>query len=127
MPAKADEHPLRRLVSRNPFLTTALPEVILIASPAATSPRDFRPANVVSPQLEGEAHVLLLDDTWVGGGHAQSCAAALKMAGAGAVSILNIARWLDPRTDVTAKFLPDGFDSRTYNPRQCPWTGGQCP
>jgi hypothetical protein len=42
------------------------------------------------------ADVLLVDDTWVSGGSAQSAAAALKLAGAHAVAIVVLGRHVDP-------------------------------
>jgi hypothetical protein len=43
-----------------------------------------------------QADVLLVDDTWVSGGSAQSAAAALKLAGATRVAIVVLGRHLDP-------------------------------
>lgn len=45
-------------------------------------------------QLHGEA-VLLIDDQWTSGGHAQSAACALKLAGAGQVAVVPLGRRLD--------------------------------
>ncbi len=45
--------------------------------------------------LAGE-DVLLVDDTWAGGGHAQSAATALKAAGAGSVGLVVIGRHVQP-------------------------------
>ncbi|WP_157641159.1 hypothetical protein [Longispora albida] len=39
--------------------------------------------------------VILIEDTWVQGGHAQSAAHALKNAGADTVVIIAIGRWVD--------------------------------
>ena len=38
--------------------------------------------------------MLLIDDTWTSGGHAQSAALALRQAGATRISALIVARWL---------------------------------
>ena len=79
-----------------------------------------------SPHLGREAHVLVLDDTWAGGGHAQSAAGALKMAGASNVSVMVLARWvrLDYGDNLAwaRRTLTRDFDADT-----CPFTGGDCP
>ena len=49
---------------------------------------------VVRERLRG-ARVLLLDDTWTTGAHAQSAAAALKLAGAARVAVVVLGRHLD--------------------------------
>jgi hypothetical protein len=46
--------------------------------------------------LTAGADVLLVDDTWVSGGSAQSAAAALKLAGARAVALVVLGRHVDP-------------------------------
>lgn len=51
------------------------------------------------------ADVLLVDDTWVSGGSAQSAAAALKLAGARRVAVLVLGRHLDPGDPRSAGLL----------------------
>lgn len=51
------------------------------------------------------ADVLLVDDTWVSGGSAQSVAAALKAAGARRVAIVVLGRHLDPADPRSAGLL----------------------
>lgn len=69
--------------------------------------------------------MLVVDDTWVSGGKAQSAALALKAAGATAVTVLCVARWL--RYDwPDHKRLIESLQE-TYNARMCPVTGGTCP
>jgi hypothetical protein len=51
---------------------------------------------VVSMRLSGEP-ILLVDDQWTSGGHAQSAAAALKLAGSGAVAVVSLGRHFDRR------------------------------
>ncbi|MGH2850839.1 MAG: hypothetical protein ACRDLP_09505 [Solirubrobacteraceae bacterium] len=46
-------------------------------------------------RIDGKA-VLLIDDTWVGGGHARSAAATLRAAGASTVAALVIGRHMNP-------------------------------
>jgi len=49
--------------------------------------------------------VLLVDDTWVSGGSAQSAAAALKTAGARRVALIVLGRHVDPADPRSAEFL----------------------
>lgn len=70
-------------------------------------------------------HVLVVDDTWVSGRNSQSAAIALKDAGASAVTIVCVARWLDRAYGGHAELI----DSQTglYDALRCPVTGGACP
>jgi orotate phosphoribosyltransferase len=49
--------------------------------------------------------VLVVDDTWVSGGSAQSVAAALKLAGAGPVAVVVLGRDVNPADPRSAGFL----------------------
>jgi hypothetical protein len=51
------------------------------------------------------ADVLVVDDTWVSGGSAQSAAVALKLAGAGRVAIIVLGRHVNPDDPHSAQFL----------------------
>lgn len=53
----------------------------------------------------GGADVLVVDDTWVSGGSAQSAAAALKLAGAHRVAIVVLGRHINPADPLSARFL----------------------
>lgn len=68
--------------------------------------------------------MLLLDDTWTSGGHAQSAAAALKSASVQRVTILTVARWLDPTWADTPKVISSL--KADFDPDICPFTGGYC-
>ncbi|WP_431837853.1 hypothetical protein [Cellulomonas sp. Y8] len=70
-------------------------------------------------------HVIVADDSWVSGRHAQS-AAALKFAGVRDVSILTVARVLSPGGPPNVDFIRHRLD-RPFDPRVCQWTGGACP
>ena len=74
-------------------------------------------------------HVVLLEDTWVQGGHAQSAAAALLSAGAVEVSLLLIARRIRPDalSVPTESLLQQVLHAREYSLETCPLTGGGCP
>jgi predicted amidophosphoribosyltransferase len=50
----------------------------------------------VTRRMRGEP-VMLIDDQWTSGGHAQSAAAALKLAGSGPVAVVSLGRHFDRR------------------------------
>jgi len=72
-----------------------------------------------------DRHVLVLDDVWTTGSNAQSAALTLRRAGAAAVSVLVVGRWLSSRNTLSARFIDElqhGYDSAV-----CPVTGCRCP
>ncbi len=68
--------------------------------------------------------MLLIDDTWTTGGHAQSAVLALRRAGAAWVSVLVVGRWLKEDYGDNREFIANLGD---YDPCLCPWTGAACP
>jgi hypothetical protein len=68
------------------------------------------------------ADVLLVDDTWVSGGSAQSAAAALKLAGAARVAVVMLGRHLDPADPRSAMLL-----RALRSAPQAPLCPGTCP
>jgi hypothetical protein len=123
LPARPGEHPLHKIVS------TLAPgrEACLSAAANVRFPRDVSPDHFsAEAPLPRDSHVLLLDDTWTGGGHAQSAVLGLRAAGATSVSLLVVARWIKKEFGNNAEFLREIAD-RDYNPEICPWTGGSCP
>jgi hypothetical protein len=82
---------------------------------------------VVAPdtRLDGR-HVLLLDDTWTTGSNAHSAALTVRGAGAAAVSVMVVGRWLSPSYPSTARFIREHLNN-DYDTGICPVTGGQCP
>jgi len=124
LPAKPGEHPLHRILNNNPPPGR---EVRLVAAASAQHPRDVNPEHFsTNARLTHGSHVLLIDDTWTGGGHAQSAVLALRRAGATHVSLLVVARWIKEDFGDNAKFMRD-LSGRDYEPKACPWTGGRCP
>lgn len=125
-PRKSRTHPLHRMAGA--LANTPETEVSLVASDSAAG--DSRQFDASHYSVTGGAtvsgHVLLVEDTWTSGGHAQSAAAALRRAGASEVSLLAVSRFLAPSWNDTDVFidreLRDDFD-----PTVCPWTGGRCP
>jgi orotate phosphoribosyltransferase len=63
------------------------------------------------------ADVLVVDDTWVSGGSAQSTAAALKLAGARRVAVVVLGRHVNPADPRSAVFLAAAKNS----PQAVPW------
>lgn len=125
LPAKPGEHPLCPLVS--PHAPGERISLTAAASGRVQYARDVSADHfAVAGRLPPGAHVLLIDDTWVTGGHAQSAALALRQAGATRISLLVIARWMTRDTSLSARFLRD-LQTRDYDPAACPWTGVTCP
>ncbi len=123
LPAKPGPHPLREVVAR----LAPRHEIPLAAAGRARYPRDLSPGHFSCPaRLRAGAHVLLIDDTWAMGGHAQSAALALRAAGAGRVSLLVAARWLKADFGDNSAILRRSA-GRRFDPATCPWTGAGCP
>jgi predicted amidophosphoribosyltransferase len=91
-----ERHPLRHIVGDLVGPTRDRYRPLLRRTSAQVPPRTFDPSKFESttPRLHGES-VLLIDDTWTTGASAQSAAAALKQAGAGAVAAVVIGRHLN--------------------------------
>lgn len=88
-------------------------------------PDKFTISDQQLPNVEGR-HVLVVDDTWVSGSKSQSAALTLRAAGARAVTIFCVARWLswtyqqDHQQLISATTTP-------YDASLCPVTGWRCP
>jgi hypothetical protein len=96
-------HPLAAIVRA--CVPPPLPLAALGVDPAAVHDRGVNPRWVrVSATVAG-ADMLVIDDTWVSGGSAQSAAAALKLAGARRVAIVVLGRHLNPGHARSASFL----------------------
>lgn len=123
LPARPGEHPLRPIVCA----TAPGTELPLSAAGDSPNPRSVDPQHFrAGAALRPGAHVLVIDDTWVGGGHAQSAVVAARRAGATHVSVLVLARWLSEDYGSNARLLAD-IAGRDYEPDICPWTGAGCP
>lgn len=115
------KHPLHRLVAG----LVPVPEVALSAASNVSRPRDFERGHfIAATPLTPRSHVLLFDDTWTSGGHAQSAGLALRDVGAVHVSICVVARWINMEFGDNTQFMRELPD---YNPAICPWTGSTCP
>ncbi len=90
-----EDHPLRTMVAHVVGATRDRHRDLLTPSQdAAALGRTASSSRYTSSALWGE-NVLLVDDTWTTGHHAQSAAAALKAAGAGSVAIVVLGRHLN--------------------------------
>lgn len=116
-------HPLVDMVRS----CVALPLVRLAIVPQEIHARGVNPAWVrVGDPVTG-ADVLVVDDTWVSGGSAQSAAAALKLAGARCVAVIVLGRHVNPADPRSAAFLEiHGGQAalETYGGRATAWAGG---
>lgn len=121
LPPKAGPHSLQTLLR-----PVAPGEEVVLTAHDTTAPRALSLDHFTAPSLPAAAHVLLVEDTWTSGGHAQSAAAALHAAGAGQVSTLTIARWIDLGWPPSKEFHHHRTQA-DYDPDVCPWTGSWCP
>lgn len=89
-------HPLETLAT--PVLSLPWARLCVRSSQEPPDPddRDLSLNRYVARGRLRGARVLLLDDTWTTGAHAQSAAAALKLAGAARVAVLVLGRHLGP-------------------------------
>jgi hypothetical protein len=90
--------------------------------------RALRPESwAVRPSVVFPQHVVVADDSWVSGRHAQSVAAALKAHGVHQVSIFTAARVLERSYGPNQEFIDTRLRSEGFDWRRCPWTGAGCP
>lgn len=94
-------HPLAGLVRS----CVALPLVRLAIVPTEIHARGVNPYWVRAGDPVVGRDVLVVDDTWVSGGSAQSVAAALKLAGARRVAVVVLGRHVNPADPASARFL----------------------
>ena len=97
-------HPLTGLVRS----CVDVPLVGLSVAPAgAAHGRGVDPGWLRLDGIVAGADVLVVDDTWVSGGSAQSAAVALKLAGARRVAIVVIGRHVNPDDPRSAEFVAE--------------------
>jgi hypothetical protein len=109
-------HPFAELI---PTMSAAGDTAALLPAPDATCDRAINDKFVLTPtaRLTGQ-HALILDDVWTTGSNAQSAALAVRRAGAAAVSIMVVGRWLSPDRRRTADFVEARLH-RDYDPDIC--------
>ena len=97
-------HPLVGLVRS----CVDVPLVRLAVAPAgAAHVRGVDPGWLRVDGIVAGADVLVVDDTWVSGGSAQSAAVALKLAGARCVAIVVIGRHVNPDDPLSARLVAE--------------------
>ncbi|WP_340377601.1 hypothetical protein U5640_22690 [Streptomyces sp. SS7] len=121
-----DAHPLRTMTAEMVGATRDRYRDLLKPEPnAAALGRTPSLDRYRSTALWGE-NVLLIDDTWTSGNHAQSASAALKAAGAGSVAIVVLGRHLNISFGGTAT-LVEQAKLRRFSWDACglrPWSHG---
>ncbi|GAA2280628.1 hypothetical protein GCM10010402_41820 [Actinomadura luteofluorescens] len=123
LPARPGTHPFRMYAQR----ASRGEEIRLYAAERSSVPRSLSRDHFRSTRgLPPGSHVLLMDDTWAAGGHAQSAALALRAAGAAMVSIMTAARWINPGYGNNRTFVAEHL-AQDFHPDLCPWTGRSCP
>jgi hypothetical protein len=90
-----ERHPLRRIVGEIAGPTRGRYARLLERSRLVVPTREFHRDKFRALRVLSGESVLLIDDTWTTGSSAQSAAAALKSAGAGAVAAVVIGRHLN--------------------------------
>lgn len=120
-------HPLNQMVrqlARHDGLEVVLEARERVENSRATSASHF----TIRDESARGRHILLIDDTWTGGGHATSAAMGLKAAGATHVSVLVLARWLSIGWEATTTtWAKSNLTAPDFRPEVCPWTQGFCP
>lgn len=117
-----DRHPLAEL-ARQVYPSRPDQRFLLDHGPSARDktrtvlPDRFTVTDRYRPLVEG-AHVLILDDTWVSGSHAQSAAITVRAAGADQITVLCIGRWC-PTDRPECRTLLAG-PPVSYDPTACP-------
>nr|WP_239148911.1 hypothetical protein [Streptomyces sp. SID12501] len=89
------DHPLRTMAADMVGITRDRYRDLLTPTPDAVELGRTASASRYTSSPLWNANVLLIDDTWTTGNHAQSAAAALKAAGAGSVAVLVLGRHLN--------------------------------
>lgn len=122
--SRPGRHPFAELLTSMDVFSDA---VTLVPAPDARCDRAINDKFVLQPptRLDGQ-HVLILDDVWTTGSNAQSAALAVRRAGAAAVSVMVVGRWLSPSRQRAADFIATRLQ-RDYDPDICPVTGATCP
>jgi hypothetical protein len=121
---RAGPHPLSVLAEQMHATTPGAPA--LQPAAAGTAPRRVSAEHFTLTGAVTGAHVLLLDDTWTTGSRAQSAALTLRGAGATAVSVMVLGRWLTPEFGHNRAFIAERLRA-DYDPDRCPVTGADCP
>ena len=122
---RTTEHPLATLVSGMPL---NVGRVHLEPAGPPANDRQVRADRywVPAPATVAGRHVVLFEDTWVSGSSAQSAAVALKAAGAAAVTIVCLARWLAESDGYPIERIFFEGLTTPYDAAVCPASGLIC-
>lgn len=127
------DHPLHQLVSEVLSLCGFdLQHIEIVSQPTPeTEQRCLDEKHFIVRSSYHPQHVLVIDDTWVSGGHIGSAVSCIKSFCEARISTLNIARYVD-LTHARAQRLHAAITSRSignYHPiENCIWTlDGNCP
>jgi hypothetical protein len=113
-----DPHPLQTMAGQVVGYTRQRHQPLLVRTDQQLPLHEFSPDRFLATRrLDGEP-VLVIDDTWTTGAHAQGAAAALKRAGSGGRFLNRDYRDNDRRLDA----MPTPFDWST-----CPWCAAAVP
>lgn len=115
-------HPLRGLLDFFPPPQAFLTPRYAPDSPRSTSERRlYRPGDWIVQPDDGPLpeHVLVVDDSWVRGGHVQSLAGAYRRAAAVQVTVLCIGRVLDPENWTPTRTMLSDEAPLVYAPERC--------
>lgn len=122
---RSGEHPLHVVAKR---AGVTLPEVGLVAR-EQTGPTERATTwdrfSATTARTPADRHILLIEDTWTSGGNAQSAALTLRRAGAASVTILALARWLNPGDPLVDDFIATRL-IEDYCPLPCPVGNPDC-
>lgn len=105
-------------------------EEVIVTSLDDRAARQLTPDRWSIPDWDADIpdHVLVIDDSWASGGHAQSLAVLLKQSGVANVSIMTVARLLSPEWSENPEFVKQRLRGATFDWAHCPWTDdGMCP
>lgn len=125
------DHPL--VNSFAPFIGKQGLNVIEAERVAPARPSGVRQTGIDSElfkvdSLTADDHVLVLEDTWATGASCLSLAIALSKAGAGTVSLVPLARFLNTQFGPTKSWLDKNMPLPPYDPSFCPISKSpECP
>jgi predicted amidophosphoribosyltransferase len=88
-------HPLEEIASTIVTGTAQRYEALLSLGTSEAGHRGFAADRFVPSETAAGRRVLVIDDTWTTGAHAQSASAAVKAGGATGVGVLSIGRWFN--------------------------------
>ncbi|WP_218621652.1 hypothetical protein [Microbacterium oleivorans] len=117
-------HPIETLLL--PMLSNEIPRTVpVFVGPPETdrnARRQMNPDNwSVAPPAHGVDRVLVIDDSWVTGGHAHSVASAFERIGV-AARIIVLGRVLDPTRNDHGRYLRE-HPAEPFDSRRCPIHG----